>query len=79
MYFMHDYGWLPAYRDHYFDLFRVNWWFMRNVIFVTKQQLQRVHPERQSNLGFSLARPEVEVIGVARNRLIEWRQRRIDQ
>ena len=79
MYFMHHYGGLPADRDHYFDGFRVNRRFMGDVIFITKQQLQRVHTERQGNLRFGLARAEMEVIGVAGNRLIERRQRRIDQ
>ena len=75
---MHD-GRLPADRDHYFDGFRVNRRFMRDVIFITKEQLKRVHPERQGNLCLGLARSEMEVIGVAGNGLIERRQRRIDQ
>ena len=78
MHLMHD-GRLPADRDHYFDGLRVNRRFMGDVIFITKEQLKRVHPERQGDLRLGLARSEMEVIGVAGNGLIERRQRRIDQ
>ena len=46
---------------------------------VAKQQLNRVDPERQVDLRLGLPRAEVQVVEVARDRLVERRHRGVDQ
>ena len=52
---------------------------MRDVIRIAHQQLQRVRARWQLDHGFGLAEPEMQVMAVVRDRLVQRRQRRIDQ
>ncbi len=52
---------------------------MRNVRRVPEQQLERVAAPRQGHGGFGLARAEMQVVLIVRDRLIQRRQRRIDE
>ena len=52
---------------------------MRNVIVVTKNELQRVLARRQFDARIRLTRTEVQVIAIRWDFLIERRQIRIDQ
>ena len=52
---------------------------VRDVILVAQQQLQGVLPGLQRHLGFGLAGAEVQMVEVARNRLVERRQIGVDE
>jgi hypothetical protein len=47
---------------------------MRDVVLITQQQLQRMLPRGQIEARLGLAKPEVKVVVIVRNRLIEWRK-----
>jgi hypothetical protein len=46
---------------------------MRHVALVAEQQLNRVDPEREVDLRLGLSGAEVQVVEVARDRLVERR------
>jgi len=51
---------------------------MWDVVLVAEQQLQRMVPRRQCNLGFGLARTEMQMVWIIWDWLIERRQVGID-
>ena len=52
---------------------------VRHVVLIAHEQLQRVDARRQFEHRLGLAESEMQVVAVVRDRLIERRQRRIDQ
>ena len=52
---------------------------MRDVVFVAEQELKRVYPQWQVHGCFRLPRPEVQMVEVIRDGLVERRQLGIDQ
>ena len=51
---------------------------MRDVIFITKEEPERVLPERKRNRRFGLSRTEMQVIKIIGNRLVQRRERSVD-
>jgi hypothetical protein len=43
------------------------------MVFIAEQQLKRMLPEWQRNLSFRLTRSEMQVVEIARNRLVHRR------
>lgn len=52
---------------------------MRNVQVIGKQELQRMLAGVELKLRFGAAIPEVYVLGIRRNRRVQWRQAGVDQ
>ena len=73
----------PRFRRRHADIdnhhIRVDRRNVRNMRRVPEQQLERVAAFRQGHGGFGLAGAEMQVVLIVRDRLIERRQRRIDE
>ena len=54
-------------------------WMMRNVSVITQQELQSVLSCGQRNLRLGLSGAEMNVVEVGGDRLIDWRQRSVDE
>src|SRR5262245_32986366 len=52
---------------------------MRDMIFISKHQLQSVFTGCELDFGLSLSSAEMQMVEIVRYRLIEWRERHIDQ
>ena len=52
---------------------------MRHVVFVTEQELQRMHAQWERNFRLRLSCTEMQMVEVIRNRPVERGHRRVDQ
>src|SRR4051795_5087335 len=61
------------------DLLRHQWRIMRDMVAIAHQDLQRVGTRWQVDNRFGLAKPEMQMVLVVRDWLVQRRQGRIDQ
>ena len=61
------------------DWIRIDRRLVRDVVGVPQKDLQGVTPFRQGDGRLCLTAAEMQVVLVVRDRLIQWRERRVDQ
>ena len=74
-----DRGGSRSSRDVHLDALRHHGWRVGNVILVAHQKLQRMVAGLERDFRFGLSGAEVQMVEVARDRLIERRQIGVDQ